>query len=222
MADLTQVYKNALMRTLELMGYGMMRVIVNQWEKVRAFSEMIVEHSITHVEQKESWNTINRIGTRELSTRRGRCEQHASPTENWYPAWMGAVHGCGNQQEVSEWSVCVVGWGGGAGTSRGRNGVTRAFWELLEAWLGRAVGTQPHWAGGARTQSPLPLCLGLLSFLPWLIPAREKGSRGLARGLGEADPTPFVLRYLRQLPHTSVRQTLRLLGEETEAYAPGK
>lgn len=135
---------------------------------------------------------------------------------------MGDVHGCGNQQEVSEWSVCVVGWGGGAGTSRGRNGVTRAFWELLEAWLGRAVGTQPHWAGGARTQSPLPLRLGLLCFLPWLSPAREKGSRGLARGLGEADPAPSVLRYLRQLPHTSVRQTLRLLGEETEAYAPGK
>lgn len=62
------------MRILELMGYGMMGVIVNQWEKVRTFSEMIVEHLIRHVEQKENWNTINRIGTRELSTRRGRCE----------------------------------------------------------------------------------------------------------------------------------------------------
>lgn len=85
------------MKILELMGYGMMGVIVNQWEKVRTFSEMIVEHLIRHVEQKENWNTMNKIGTRELSTRRGRCDQHASPAENWYPAWTGDVHGCGNQ-----------------------------------------------------------------------------------------------------------------------------
>lgn len=85
------------MRILELMGYGMMGVIVHQWEKVRTFSKMILEHLIRHVEQKENWNTTNKIGTRQLSTQRGRCDQHASPTEDWYPAWTGDVHGCGNQ-----------------------------------------------------------------------------------------------------------------------------
>lgn len=142
------------MRILELMGYRMMGVILNQWEKARTFSEMILKHLIRHVEQKGNWNMINKIGIRELSTQRGRCDQQASPAEDWYPAWTGDVHGCGNQSEVREWSVCVVGWGGGAGTSRGRNGVTRAFWELLEARLGRAVGTQPHWARGPDPSLP--------------------------------------------------------------------
>lgn len=119
--------------------------------------------------------------------------------------------------------VCVcggVGWG-----SWHFPGEEWCYQSLLGAagsTAGQGCGHPAPLGQGPRPQLPLPLCLGLLSFLLWLSPAREKGPRGSARGSGEADPAPSELRYLRQLPHTSVRQTLHLLGEETEAYAPGK
>lgn len=118
--------------------------------------------------------------------------------------------------QKSENGLCVW-WGGvgGAGTSRGRNGVTRAFWELLEARLGRAAAPSP--AGqGPDPSLPSRGVPGSPVFPSLAEPGQREGSLGVQPRVREADPAPSELRYLRQLPHTSVEQTLRLPGEETE------
>lgn len=109
----------------------------------------------------------------------------------------------GISKKLREWSVCGVGWGGGAGTSWARNGITRAFWELLEAQLGRAVGTQPHWAGWPDPSlSSHCAWVSCLSFFGGARPERRvlgirpKGRRKqtqhlLRCGISDSFPTPL-------------------------------
>lgn len=172
---------------------------------------MILKHLIRHVEQKGNWNMINKIGTRELSTQKGGVtSKHHQQRTGTQPGW-GMFMAVGISQK-SENGLCV--WWGGVGE------LALPEWCYPGGLLGAAGST----AGRADAQPWLgPDCLlPVPGLCACVAPGRqrEKGLGGSAEGQGKADPAPSELHGISDsFPTHLCEQTLRLRGEETEAYA---